>query len=94
MARTELEIIEDRHPELTFWGIEVDDPAYHGHIEGTDVYLNKMHDYIDWLKTALHETAHYENDCGNLSKLNRRNTLIAEGWATYEATKNLKELVK
>lgn len=94
MTRTELEIIEDKHPELSFWGIEVDNPAYHGHIEGRDVYLNKKHDYLDWLKTALHETAHYENDYGNLSKINRRNTLIAEGWATYEATKNLKELIK
>lgn len=94
MARTELEMIEDRHPELKFWGIEVDSPSYHGHIEGNDVYINTLHDYIDWLKTALHETAHFENDSGNLSKINHRKTLVAEGWATYEAKKNLKELIK
>ena len=42
MCMSDLERIEDQHPELTFWGIEVENPKYHGHIEENNVYINLL----------------------------------------------------
>ncbi|WP_203627586.1 hypothetical protein [Lacticaseibacillus mingshuiensis] len=85
---SDLELIEDMYPNLRFYGIEVDDPAYHGHICGQDVYINTLQDDLDWLITALHEAAHSENDQGDLSDGRSIITLRAEGWAVREAMAN------
>lgn len=92
MCMSDLERIEDQHPELTFWGIEVENPRYHGHVEGNDVYINLLQPNLDWLKTALHETVHYEYDYSNLSNQELRKTMIAEGWARRESERRYKEL--
>lgn len=89
---SDLEKIEDMYPELRFWKIDVDDARYHGSIAGKDIYINRNQDDLDWLKTALHETSHYENDEGNLSNKKSKDTLIAEKWATYEANDKFKKI--
>lgn len=92
MCMSDLERIENEYPELTFWGIEVENPKYHGHIEGNDVYINLLQPDIDWLKTALHETVHYDFDSSNLSNQEDRKTMIAEGWARKESERRYMEL--
>lgn len=87
-----LERIEDMYPDLKFWGIEVNDPHYHGHIDGQDVYINVLQDDLDWLITALHEAAHYENDIGDLSDGRNLSTLHAEKWAAMESITNFNKL--
>lgn len=93
MCMTDLEKIEDKYPELRFWGIEVNDPHYHGHIEGQDVYINLLQPDIDWLKTALHEATHYDFDYGDLSSTHSRATLLAEGFARRQSEKELKRFL-
>ncbi|MEE6656964.1 hypothetical protein PS423_09610 [Pediococcus acidilactici] len=89
---TDLEKIEDMYPELSFWGIEVNHPAYHGSIFGKEVYINTLQDSLDWLITALHEISHYENDCGDFNNLRLRGTLEAEGWAVRESKVRMKAI--
>lgn len=93
MCMTDLEKIEDKYPQLQFWGVEVKNPHYHGHIEGKDVYINLLQPDIDWLKTALHETTHYDFDYGDLSNTHKRTTLIAEGFASSQSEKRLKKIL-
>lgn len=90
----DLERIEDMYPDLRFWGVEVNNPAYHGHIEGKDVYINVLQNDLDWLKTALHEASHYENDTGDLSDVRYMATLRAEKWAMFEAQEKYKTMFK
>lgn len=90
---TDLEKIEDMYPELSFWGIEVNHPAYHGSIFGKEVYINTLQDSLDWLVTALHEISHYENDYGNFNNLRLRGTLEAEGWAVRESKVRMKAIL-
>lgn len=91
---TDLERIEDQYPELTFWGIEVPNCHYHGHVEGSNVYINLLQPDIDWLLTALHETVHYEYDSGDISKVSCcRQALMAEGFARRESEKELRKLI-
>ena len=85
---TDLEKIEDMYPQLKFWGIEVNNPHYHGCIVGTDVYINTLQDDIDWLKTALHEASHYENDSGNLTNARLVEVLRAEGYADRQSIRS------
>lgn len=93
MCMTDLERIEDQYPELTFWGIEVPNKHYHGHIDGNDVYINMLQPDLDWLRTALHEAVHYEYDSGDLSKVSCcRTALMAEGFARKQSEKELVEL--
>ncbi|KRN96821.1 hypothetical protein IV55_GL000685 [Furfurilactobacillus siliginis] len=80
------------YPELKFWGVEVNNPSYHGHIEGDDVYINILQDDLDWLKTALHEAAHHENDTGDMSNVHYIATLRAEKWAVMESKQKYKIL--
>jgi len=89
---TDLERIEDMYPALKFWGIEVNNPHYHGSIVGTDVYINILQDNLDWLKTALHEASHFENDSGNITNTRLITVLRAEGFATRQANKELQIL--
>ncbi|KRM83899.1 hypothetical protein FC35_GL000643 [Limosilactobacillus coleohominis DSM 14060] len=89
---SDLEKIEDEYPNLVFYGIEVNNPKYHGHIEGNEVYINTLQPDIDWLKTALHETVHYDYDNCNLSNQEQRQTMIAEGWARRESERRYNEL--
>ena len=89
---TDLERIEDMYPELHFWGIEVNHPAYHGSIFGEDIYINQLQDDLDWLITALHEASHYENDMGNYNNLRTRRVLEAEGWAIKESKAKYKAM--
>lgn len=89
---TDLERIENEYPELTFWGVEVNNPKYHGHVEGDDVYINLLQPNLDWLKTALHETVHYDYDSCNLSNQENRKTMIAEGWARRESERRFRRL--
>lgn len=89
---TDLEKIEDLHSELKFWHIYVDNPHYHGSIDGNDVYINAYQPNIDWLITALHETAHFENDVGDFSNGRNMQTMVAEKWATYEADQEFKKM--
>lgn len=94
MCMTDLERIEDQHPDLTFWGVEVPNKHYHGHIDGRDVYINLLQPDIDWLKTALHETIHYEFDSGDLSKVSCcRQVLMAEGFARRQSERELQEFL-
>ena len=93
MCMTDLEKIEDKYPQLKFWGIEVYDKHYHGHIEGTDVYINLLQPDIDWLKSALHETVHYDFDCEkDLS--NNRNISVrrSEKWAVKESEREYEKM--
>ncbi|VDG20665.1 Hypothetical protein [Lactobacillus plantarum ZJ316] [Lactiplantibacillus mudanjiangensis] len=87
---TDLEKIEDMYPELKFYYIEVNNPHYHGHIDGDSVYINSLQDDVDWLLTALHETSHYENDRGDYSNQQCLATMHAEHWAVMEANKRYK----
>lgn len=93
MCMTDLEKIEDMYPELGFWGVEVKNPHYHGHIEGNDVYINLLQPDIDWLKTALHETTHYDFDYGDLSNQHRYRTMLAEGFARRQSEIELKKFL-
>ena len=81
----DLERIEDMYPDLKFWGIEIDNPHYHGHIDGKDVYINLLQPDLDWLITALHEASHYENDSSNLTDRRDIKTMRAEKWAVKES---------
>lgn len=89
---TDLEKIEDLHPELKFYHIYVPNKHYHGSIDGNDVYINAYQPSIDWLITALHESAHFENDLGDFSNPKSMQTMVAEKWATYEATREFKKM--
>lgn len=93
MCMTDLEKIEDKYPQLRFWGIEVENPHYHGHIEGKDVYINLLQPNIDWLKTALHETTHYNFDYGDLSNTHNRSMLMAEGFVRRQSEKELRKFL-
>lgn len=88
----DLERIEDLHPELKFYYIYVPSNHYHGSIDGNDVYINAYQPSVDWINTALHELAHYENDIGDFSNPKKMETLIAEKWANYEAKKVFKKM--
>lgn len=88
----DLERIEDMYPELRFYGVEVENPHYHGHIEGKNVYINTLQDDLDWLITALHEVAHYENDDCDLSNGRSIKTLKAENWAVRESRAHYHEM--
>ena len=48
---SDLEKIEAEYPQLRFWGIEVNSPKYHAHIEDNDVYINLLQPDLDWLKS-------------------------------------------
>lgn len=85
MEMSDLEKIEDRHPELRFYMIDVPNPHYHGHIEGNEVYINESQPELDWLVTALHECVHSEFDYGDLSDGTKFNTKVAERWAMSES---------
>lgn len=89
---SDLEKIEDKYPELKFWGVEVYNPHYHGHIEGTDVYINLLQPDIDWLKTALHETVHSDYDNSDLSNNLTIKTIRAEHWAVKESARRYQEM--
>ena len=82
---SDLEKIEDKHPELKFYMIDVQNPHYHGHIEGTDVYINENQPELDWLETALHECIHSDYDSGNLSDGTDFNVKVAERFARLQA---------
>lgn len=90
MKLSNLERIEDQYPELRFWLIDVQNPHYHGHIDGHDVYINENQPELDWLVTALHEATHHELDSGDLSNLHSIKTLHAEGEAVRESKKKYK----
>ena len=92
MCMSDLERIENKYPELNFWGIEVQSPKYHGHIEGNDVYINLLQPDLDWLKTSLHEAVHYNYDCTDLSNQESRQTMVAEGWARKESKRRYEEM--
>ena len=90
---TDLEKIEDKYPQLKFWGIEVNNKHYPGHIEGTDVYNNLLQPDIDWLKSSLHETVQYDFDCEkDLS--NNRNISVrrSEKWAVKESEREYEKM--
>lgn len=94
MCMTELECIEDKYPELTFWGIEVPNKHYHGHIEGNNVYINLLQPDIDWLLTALHESVHHRFDTGDLTATKcNYGALMAEGFARKQSMKELHHLL-
>lgn len=80
-----LEKIEDQHPELKFYMIDVQNPHYHGHIEGNNVYINENQPELDWLETALHECIHSDFDYGNLSDGTNFQVRIAERFARSQA---------
>lgn len=95
MCMTDLEKIEDKYPQLKFYMIDVPNPHYHGHIMGNEVYLNRNQPELDWLKTALHETIHYDFDYGDLSNTRCcHTTLMAEGFARKQSEKALADLIK
>ena len=70
--------------------IDVQNPHYHGHIEGTDVYINENQPELDWLETALHECIHSDFDYGNLSDGTNFQVRIAERFARSQAKRELK----
>lgn len=89
---SDLEKIEDKYPNLRFWGIEVNNKHYHGDIDGNDVYINLLQPNLDWLKTALHETVHSDYDICDLSNGNKIKTLHAEKWAVKESERRFNEM--
>lgn len=89
---TDLERIEDKYPQLKFWGIEIENPHYHGHIEGDDVYINLLQPDFDWLKTALHECVHYDFDQGDLTDGTSFEVKVAERWAVNESKRAFNQL--
>lgn len=94
MCMTDLERIEDKYPELTFWGIEVPNKHYHGNIVGNDVYINLLQPDFDWLETAIHESVHYRFDNGDLSTVKcNRSALLAEGFARRQSERELQEFL-
>ncbi len=92
MELSDLEKIEAEYPQLRFWGIEVNSPKYHAHIEDNDVYINLLQPDLDWLKSALHETVHSDYDYCDLSNQECRQTMIAEGWARKESERRYNKL--
>ena len=89
---SDLERIMDEYPALQFWGVEVNNPHYHGHIEGTDVYINVLQPDHDWLEAALHEATHYEEDTGDCTNVHDVRVLHAEGWAKKKAKQKYNEM--
>ena len=89
---SDLEIIKDLYPELRFWFIDVPSPHYHGHIEGTDVYINCNQSNDDWIKTSLHEVVHYSYDYCNLSNARSVKTMRSEKWAVCESQRVFRKL--
>lgn len=87
---SDLEKIEDQHPELKFYMIDVPNLHYHGHIDGNDVYINENQPELDWLITALHECVHSDFDYGNLSDGTNFQVRIAERFARSQAKRELK----
>lgn len=85
MEMSDLEKIEEQHPELKFYMIDVPNPHYHGHIDGNNVYINENQPELDWLVTALHECIHSDYDYGDLSDGTKFSTKIAERWAIRES---------
>ena len=77
---------------LRFWFIDVPSPHYHGHIEGTDVYINCNQSNDDWIKTSLHEVVHYSYDYCNLSNARSVKTMRSEKWAVCESQRVFKQL--
>lgn len=94
MEMSDLEKIEDMHPELRFYMIDVPNLHYHGHIDGNDVYINENQPELDWLVTALHECVHYEFDYGNLSDGTKFSTKVAERWAMGESKREFKAMFR
>lgn len=93
MEMSELEKIEDQHPELRFYMIDVPNPHYHGSIDGNDVYINENQPELDWLKTALHECVHSDYDTGDLSNGRKLSTMVAERWAMKESQREYRAML-
>lgn len=91
---TDLEKIEDKYPELTFYGIEVPNRHYHGHIEGKTVFINLLQPDWDWVITACHEITHTEYDVGDCSNVRLVKNMRAEKWAVKEATKMYNKIIE
>lgn len=89
---SDLEKIEAEYPNLKFYGIEVDSPKYHAHIEGNEVYINLLQPDLDRLKSALHETVHSDYDDCNLSNSNNVKTMHAEKWAVKESERRFNKM--
>lgn len=89
---SDLEMIEELYPELRFWFVDVPNKHYHGHIEGTDVYINCNQSNDDWTRTSLHEVVHYAYDGCDLSDGHNIATLRSEKWAVYESRRAFKRL--
>lgn len=89
---SDLEKIEAEYPNLKFYGIEINNPHYHAHIEGNDVYINLLQTDLDKLRSALHETVHSDYDDCNLSNGNKVKTLHAEKWAVMESERRFNEM--
>lgn len=94
MEMSDLEKIEDMHPELRFYMIDVPNLHYHGHIDGNDVYINENQPEVDWLVTALHECAHSDFDTGDLSDGTKLSTKAAERWAVSESKREFKAMFR
>ena len=94
MEMSDLEKIEDQHPELKFYMIDVPNLHYHGHIEGNEVYINENQPQLDWLKTALHECTHSDFDTGDLSDGTQFRTKVAESWAIRESRREYDAMFK
>lgn len=83
---TKLEIIMDLYPELKFYFIEVNNTHYHGDIDGNCIFINVLQPDYDWLRTALHEATHHENDIGECTDTKNIKVLRSEKWAMREAS--------
>ncbi len=94
MRMTKLEKIEDQYPELAFYGIEIPNKHYHGHIEGKTVYINLLQPDWDWVLTACHEIAHSQNDCYDCSDVKQFRSMKAEKWAVMESKRMYRALTK
>ena len=93
MEMSDLEKLEDQHPELRFYMIDVPNPHYHGSIDGNDVYIIENQPELDWLKTALHECVHSDYDTGDLSNGRKLSTMVAERWAMKESQSEYKAML-
>lgn len=89
---TDLEKIMDMYPQLKFYFIEVDDPHYHGDIDGNKVFINSKQNDYDWLITALHEITHFEYDKGDCTNKKYITNLRSEKWAMLESKAEYKRI--
>lgn len=82
------------YPEYKYFGIEVNNSKYHGHIENGCIFVNLLQPEHDQIITALHELVHAMYDSGDLESLKNVPTLRAEYFARKHAQLDYMKIFK